>query len=85
MAAFAERTIGSLKTILYRYMEDYEYKYIHLLSQFVTNLNSRKHCSIVLIPKNVDNSDFLSILYTKLLREYKKPWFKIEDKVRISK
>ena len=27
--AFAERTIRSPKIIFYRYMEDYEYKYIH--------------------------------------------------------
>ena len=30
-AAFAERTIRSLKNIHYRYMEDYGYKYIHKL------------------------------------------------------
>ena len=35
-AAFAERTIRSLKKIMYRYMEDYGYKYIHKLPQFVT-------------------------------------------------
>ena len=28
-AAFVERTTRSLKNILYRYMEDYGYKYIH--------------------------------------------------------
>ena len=39
-AAFAERTIGSVKIILYRYMEDKTYKYIHKLTQFVTALNS---------------------------------------------
>ena len=31
-AAFAERTIRSLKNILYRYMEDNGYKYIHKLT-----------------------------------------------------
>ena len=41
-AAFAERTIRSLESILYRYMEGYGYKYIHELSQLVTTLNSRK-------------------------------------------
>ena len=40
-AVFAERTIRSLKNILYRYMEDYGYKYIHKLPQFITTLNSR--------------------------------------------
>ena len=42
MAAFAERTIRSLKNILYRYMEDNGYKYIQKLTLFVTTLNSRK-------------------------------------------
>ena len=50
-AAFAERIIRSLKSILYRYMEDNGYKYIHKLTQFVTTLNSRRNCSTDLIPK----------------------------------
>ena len=84
-AAFAERTIRSLKNILYRYMEDNGYKYIHKLTQFVTTLISRRNCSMDLIPKNVKNSDFLSILYSKPLREFRKPKFKVGDTVRISK
>ena len=84
-AAFAERTIRSLKNILYRYMEDNGYKYLHKLTQFVTTLNFRRNCSIDLIPKTVKNSDFLSILYSKPLREFRKPQFKIGDRVRISK
>ena len=39
-AAFAERTIRSLKNNLYRYMEVFGYKYIHKLPQFITTLNS---------------------------------------------
>ena len=84
-AAFAERTIRSLKNILYRYMEDNGEKYIHKLTQFVTTLNFRRNCSIDLIPKNIENSDFLSILYSKPLREFRKPKFKVRDRVRISK
>ena len=84
-AAFAERTIRSLKNILYRYMEDDRYKYIHKLTQFVTTLNSRRNCLIDLIPKNVKNSDFFSILYSKPLREFRKPKVKVGDRVRISK
>ena len=84
-AAFADCTIRSLKSLLYRYMEDNGYKYIHKLSQFVTTLNSRRNCSIDLIPKNVKNSDFLPILYSKPLREFRKPQFKIGDRVRMSK
>ena len=45
-AAFAERTIRSLKNINYRYMEDNGYKCIHKLTQFVITLRSRKNCSI---------------------------------------
>ena len=84
-AAFAERTIRSLKTVLFRYMEDNGNKYIHKLSQFVSTLNFRRNCSIDLIPKNVKNSDFLSILYSKPLLEFRKPKFKVGDRVRISK
>ena len=84
-ASFAERTIRSLKNILYRYMEDNGYKYNHKLTQFVTTLYSRRNCSIDLIPKNVKNSDFLSILYSKPLREFRKAKFKIGDRVAISK
>ena len=84
-AAFAERTIRSLKNIFYRYIEDNGYKYIHKLTQFVTTLNSRRNCSMNLISKNVKNSDFLSILYSKPLGEFRKPKVKIGDRVRISK
>ena len=84
-AAFAERTKRSLKNILNRYMGDNGYKYIHKLTQFVTTLNSLRNSPIDLIPKNVENSDILSILYSKPLREFRKPKFKIGDSVRISK
>ena len=84
-AAFAERTIRSLKNNLYRYMQDYGYKYIHKLPQFIATMNSRNNRSINMEPKHVKNSDFLSILYSKPLREYKKPKFGFGDRVRISK
>ena len=82
-AAFAERAIQSLKKILYRYMEDNGYKYIHKLTQFVTTLNSRRNCSIDLISKNLKN--YNSILYSKPLRDFLKPKFKIGDRVSISR
>ena len=44
-AAFAERTIRSLKkfaNMLYLELEEYGYKYNQNLSQFFTTLNSRK-------------------------------------------
>ena len=76
-AAFAERTIRLMKNILYGYMADYGYKYVHNLPQFVTTLNFRKNCSISLKPKSFENSDFLSIRYSKPLGEYRKPKLKI--------
>ena len=36
-------------------------------------------------PNTVKNCDFMSILYSKPLREFKKPTLKIGDRVRISK
>ena len=36
-------------------------------------------------PNTVKNCDFLSILYSKPLRDFKKPIFKVGDRVRISK
>ena len=84
-AAFAERTVRSLKNILYHYMEDFGYKLIHKLSQFITTLNSRRNSSIDMRPNTVKNCDFMSIPYSKLLRKFKKPTFKIGDRVRISK
>ena len=83
--AFAERTTRSLKNILYRYIRRLWYKYIHKLPQFITTLNSRRNSSIDMRPNTVKNCHFMSILYSKPLREFKKPTFKIVDRVRISK
>ena len=84
-AAFAERTIRSLKNILYRYMEDYGNKLFHKLPQFIATMNSRNNLSIDMKHNHVKNSDFMSILYSKALREYKKPKFGNGDRDRISK
>ena len=84
-AAFAERTKRSLKNILYRCMEDYRYKYIHNLPEFITTLNFRRNNSIDMRPNTLENCDFMSILYSKPLRECKKPTLKYYDRVRISK
>ena len=80
-AAFAERTIRSLKNILYPYMEGFGYKYKHKLSQFTATLNSRRNSSIDMRPNTVKNCDFMSILYSKPLREFKKPTLKVGDRV----
>ena len=55
------------------------------MDSFVNTMDRRANRSIGKSPKNVKNSDFLSIFYKNLIIEYKKPRFKIVDKVRISK
>ena len=84
-AAFAERTIQSLKHIIYRYIEDHGEKFIHKLPQFVSTMNCRINRSIGKSPRDVKNTDFLSTLYNKPLTRYKKLKFKVGDRVRISK
>ena len=84
-AAFAERAIRSLKNILYRYVEEYGYKYIHKLPQFVNTLNTRRNRSIDLKPSKVKNSDYMAILYSQPIRDFKRPKFKVGNRVRISK
>ena len=66
-------------------MEDFGYKSIHKLLQFFTTLNYRRNSSLGMRPNTVKNCDFISILYSKLLREYRKPTFKTGDRVRIAK
>ena len=66
-------------------MEDFGYKYIHKLSQFVTTLNSRRNSSTDMRPNTVKNCDSMSTLYSNFLRDYKKPTLKTGDRVRISK
>ena len=58
---------------------------IHKWAQFVKALSSRGNCSVDLKPKRCQKFLLLSILYSKLLREYRIPKFKTEDRVRISK
>ena len=66
-------------------MEDYGYKYIHTLHQFIATMNSRNNRSIDMKPNHVKNSDFMSILYSKPFRESKNSILEIGDRVRISK
>ena len=66
-------------------MEVYGYKYNHILPQFNATMNSRNNRSIDMKPNHVKNSDFMSIIYSKPLRDYKKTKFRIEDRVRLSK
>ena len=66
-------------------MEDFGYKYIHKLPQVIATINSRRNSSIDMRPITVKKSNFMSILYSKPLLEFKKPTFKVGERVRISK
>ena len=48
-------------------------------------MSSRNNPSIDMKPNHVKNFDFMSILYSKPPRKYKKSKFEIGDRVRISK
>ena len=67
--AFAERATQSLKHIIYRFIEDHGEKLVPKLQQFVSTLNCRKNRSIGKSPRDVKNSDFLSILYNKSFKK----------------
>ena len=73
-AAFAEGAIQSLKHIFYRYIEDHGEK----LPQFVSTRNFCVNRSIGNSSRDVKKTDFLSILYNKPLKRYKKLKFKLE-------
>ena len=66
-------------------MEDFGDKYRHSLPQSIITLSFRTNSSKDMRPNTVKDCDFMSILYSKPLREFKKPAFKIGDRVRISK
>ena len=66
-------------------MEENGDKYVHKMDSYVNTMNTTVNRSIGKSPKTVKNSDFLSIFYKNPIIEYKKPRFKIGDKVRISK
>ena len=76
-AAIAERKIRSLKNKPYRYMEGNVDKSIHKLTHFLTTLIFRRNGSVDFILKNVRKFDFLTILYSKPLRENRNPRCKI--------
>ena len=66
-------------------MEDYGYKYVHKKRHFIVTMNSGNNGSIHMKHNHVKNSDFISILYSKALREYKEPKFINGVRNRISK
>ena len=67
-------------------MEEKWHKYLVKVGSFINTMNSRINGSTGKDPKEVKNKDFLSIFfYKKSIRQYKRPRFKVGDKVRNSK
>ena len=66
-------------------MEDFGYKSIHKLPQYITTLNSTRNSSIDMRPNIVKKCNFMSTRYSKPSREYMKLTFKIADRVQTSK
>ena len=66
-------------------MEDYGYKQIHKLPQFVTTLNSTKKLFDWFETRRCQKFRLFSILYNKPLQKYMKSKIKIEDGVHIWK
>ena len=58
---------------------------MHILPHFIATMKSRNNHSLDMKPNRVKNSDLMSKLYSKTLREKKKPKIGIGDRVRISK
>ena len=77
-AAFVERTKRSPKNILYRYLEDNGYKYIHKSTQVVTTLASRRKRSIDLIPRIVEISDSCPFFTANQYENLENPRLKLE-------
>ena len=64
-AAVAERAIRSVKHIINYYIEDHAEQFIHKLPQFVSTMNCRINGFLGKSPRDVMNTDFLSILYNR--------------------
>ena len=88
-SAFAERNIRSLKSIIYKYLEDkWTWIYIDKLPDFVNTINSRVNRVTKLAPNKVfkKHEPFLVSLATEQSNKFlRQPKFKVGDFVRIAK
>ena len=88
-SAFAERNIRSLKSLIYRYLEEkWTYTYITKLPEFVKTLNSRVNRITKLAPNQVKKkhvSRIVSEAAEKSANLVQKPGFSKGDFVRIAK
>ena len=83
-SAFAERNIRSLKSLIYKYMnESHTTKYVDQLPNFVKVINGRVNRVTGLAPKNVLNKHTSYLVSLNLNGRLQKPKFKTGDTVRI--
>ena len=85
-ACFAERAIRSLKSLIYKYLEERRTDcYLPKLQNFTRTLNTRVNRSTGLPPEKVQNGDFMTILYKESMKTNRLPSLKIGEFVRIAK
>lgn len=88
-AAVVERFNRTLKTRMWRYFTySNSYRYIDVLRELLASYNNRYHSSIKMAPNNVNEQNVLEVwnnLYRKGLGEERKPKFKVDQHVRISR
>lgn len=84
----AERYIRTLKTILYKFFEEYRtFKYIHLLPKFTSLVNGRYNRAIGMAAAKVTAEDvpkLIALQFEKLAAPSKNPQFEAGDCVRIA-
>ena len=84
-ASIAERSIRSLKNIIYRFMEEKDtFEYYKNLPEFVHTINKRTNRMLGMAPADVSNRNVMSLLYSKL-KPKRKAKFQAGNHVRISK
>ena len=88
-SAFNERNIRSLKSLIYKYLEDkWTYSYIGKLQDFVNTLNSRPNRVFKLAPNKVTKKDvprLISFRAEQSLKLVCRPKLYVGDFVRIAK
>ena len=88
-SAFAERNIRSLKSLIYKYLEDkWTYSYIDKLQDFVNTINSRTNRVIKLAPNKVTKKDVPRLISLRAEQSMKlvcRPKLYVGDFVRIAK
>ena len=88
-SAFTERNIQSLKSSIYKYLEDkWTYSYIDKLQDFVNTINSRTNRVIKLAPNKVTKKDvprLISLRAEQSLKLVRRPKLYVGDFVRIAK